>query len=138
MADICSRETRSYNMSCIHSKDTKIEIAVRKYLFSRGFRYRKNDKRYPGHPDIVLPKYRSVVFVNGCFWHRHSDCKHSTIPKTNTDFWVRKLSINVQNDKKNIASLEELGWRVFVIWGCELGRDFENVLTKLVRAIKEE
>ena len=120
MADVHSPETRSYNMSRIQGKDTKPEEKVRKYLFSQGFRYRKNDKRLPGKPDIVLPKYKTVIFVNGCFWHKHEGCKYFVWPKTNEDFWRAKILANVSRDQKNMKLLSELGWNVIVIWECEL------------------
>lgn len=120
MADVHSPETRSYNMSRIHGKDTKPEEKVRKYLFSQGFRYRKNDKRLPGKPDIVLPKYKTVIFVNGCFWHKHEGCKYFVWPKTNENFWRTKILANVSRDQKNMKLLSELGWNVIVIWECEL------------------
>ena len=98
MSDKLSREKRSWNMSHIRSKDTSIEVKVRKFLFSKGFRYRKNDSKLPGKPDIVLPKYKTVIFVHGCYWHRHPGCKNCTMPSTNTDFWIDKFNKNVQND----------------------------------------
>lgn len=120
MADVHDKETRSYNMSRIRSKDTKPEEIVRKYLFSRGLRYRKNDKRYPGHPDIVLPKYKTIVFVHGCFWHRHKGCKYCTTPSSNVDFWQRKFQKTTERDAKEQQQLEEMGWQVVVIWECQL------------------
>ena len=107
-------------MSRIQGKDTKPEEKVRKYLFSQGFRYRKNDKRLPGKPDIVLPKYKTVIFVNGCFWHKHEGCKYFVWPKTNENFWRTKILANVSRDQKNMKLLSELGWNVIVIWECEL------------------
>lgn len=112
-------EQRSINMSNIRSKDTKPEEIVRKYLFARGFRYRKNDTRYPGKPDLVLPKYHTVIFINGCFWHQHG-CSRSTLPKTNQDYWIPKIQRNVERDRQNIKALEDAGWKVIVIWECEL------------------
>ena len=112
-------EQRSINMSHIRSKDTKPEEIVRKYLFARGFRYRKNDTRYPGKPDLVLPKYQTVIFINGCFWHHHG-CSRSTLPKTNQDYWIPKIQRNVERDQQNIKALEDAGWKVIVIWECEL------------------
>ena len=112
-------EQRSINMSHIRSKDTKPEEIVRKYLFARGFRYRKNDTRYPGEPDLVLPKYHTVIFINGCFWHQHG-CSRSTLPKTNQDYWIPKIQRNVERDRQNIKALEDAGWKVIVIWECEL------------------
>lgn len=118
--DVHDKKTRSYNMSRIKGKNTKPEEIVRKYLFSRGFRYRKNDKRLPGTPDIVLPKYKTVIFVNGCFWHGHKDCRCFVIPKTNTDFWLNKINTNIERDKRKQEALKEHGWNVVVVWECEL------------------
>lgn len=123
MADVLTPEQRHYNMSRIRGKDTKPEEIVRKYLFSKGLRYRKNDKRYPGHPDIVLPKYKTVVFVHGCFWHMHEGCRHARLPKTNTEFWKEKLSRNRERDKNEQRILREMGWKVLVVWECELKKD---------------
>lgn len=120
MADVHTPEQRSRNMSAIRSKNTKPEEIVRKYLFSQGFRYRKNDPRLPGKPDIVLPKYKTVVFVNGCFWHAHEDCKYFVWPKNNSEFWKEKISGNVERDNRNNAELENNGWHVITIWECEL------------------
>lgn len=118
--DVHDKKTRSYNMSRIKGKNTKPEEIVRKYLFSKGFRYRKNDKRLPGTPDIVLPKYKTVIFVNGCFWHGHKDCRYFVVPKTNTDFWLNKINTNIERDKRKQEALKELGWNVIVVWECEL------------------
>ena len=107
-------------MSRIKCRDTKPEEMVRKYLFSQGFRYRKNDRRFPGTPDIVLPKYKTVIFVNGCFWHGHNDCRYFVVPKTNTEFWINKIEKNRQRDVKNINALQALGWKVIVVWECQL------------------
>lgn len=120
MTDHISPEHRSWNMSRIKGKDTKIEVQVRSWLFSRGFRFRKNDKRYPGNPDIVLPKYKTVIFVNGCFWHRHEGCKYATMPKTRIDYWNAKFERNVANDRLHVQQLESLGWNVITLWECEL------------------
>ena len=119
MADIKTKESRSYNMSRIAGKDTKPEELVRKYLFSKGFRYRKNVKTLPGCPDIVLPKYKTVIFVNGCFWHKH-DCPRFVWPSTNEEYWRPKIMGNVERDKRNLAELQQLGWTVFTVWECEL------------------
>lgn len=113
-------EQRSYNMSLIHGKDTKPEIIVRKYFFSRGLRFRKNDKRLPGHPDIVFPRYKTVVFVNGCFWHGHKACKYYVIPKSNSEFWQTKIQTNISRDAAIYDKLANQGWTVLVVWGCEL------------------
>ena len=109
MADVHSPETRSYNMSRIRGKDTKPEELVRKYLFSQGFRYRKNDARLPGKPDIVLPKYKTVIFANGCFWHGHEGCHYFVWPKNNAEFWKKKIGSNIERDAKNHALLAKLG-----------------------------
>ena len=119
MADNHSKEVRSMNMSHIRSKDSKPEELVRKYLFSKGFRYRKNVKTLPGCPDIVLPKYKTVIFVNGCFWHKH-DCPRFVWPSSNEDYWRPKIMGNVERDKRNIAELQQLGWTVLTVWECEL------------------
>lgn len=135
--DVHSKETRSYNMSRIKGKETKPEVIVRKFLFSEGFRFRKNDKRYPGTPDIVLPKYRTVVFVNGCFWHKHEGCKYFKWPENNADFWKNKIEKNVQRDERDYEKLRSLGWRILVVWECELKKDKkEDTLNSLVKRIK--
>ena len=136
MADVHSSEIRSYNMSRIHGKNTKPEEKVRKYLFSQGYRYRKNDKKLPGTPDIVLTKYRTVIFVNGCFWHKHN-CKYFVWPKSNVDFWNKKINANVERDKKQYRELEKLGWNVIIVWECELKRDkFIETMINLETKIK--
>ena len=119
MADNHSKEVRSMNMSHIRSKNSKPEELVRKYLFSKGFRYRKNVKTLPGYPDIVLPKYKTVIFVNGCFWHKH-DCPRFVWPSTNEEYWRPKIMGNVERDKRNFAELQQLGWTVLTVWECEL------------------
>lgn len=120
MADIKTKESRSYNMSRIAGKDTKPEELVRKYLFSRGFRYRKNVRKLPGSPDLVLPKYRTVVFVNGCFWHGHEGCKYFVWPKSNVEFWRKKIEANISRDQRKEAQLRDMGWKVLIVWECEL------------------
>lgn len=142
MADRVSKETRSYNMSRIKGKDTKPEIIVRSYLFSKGLRFRKNDKRYLGSPDIVLPKYNTVVFVHGCFWHLHEGCKYATMPKSNVDFWKKKLYRNKERDKRNQKELEEMGWNVIIVWECQLKKDkceqtLEQLYGQIVSAVSE-
>lgn len=119
MADNHSKEVRSMNMSHIRSKNSKLEELVRKYLFSKGFRYRKNVKTLPGCPDIVLPRYKTVIFVNGCFWHKH-DCPRFVWPSTNEEYWRPKIMGNVERDKRNFAELQQLGWTVLTVWECEL------------------
>ena len=123
MADNHSKEIRSYNMSQIRSKNTKPEEIVRKYLFSKGFRYRKNDKRYPGRPDIILPKYKTAIFVNGCFWHMHDGCPKFVMPKSNIEYWRPKLERNKRHDIENKIALEKQGWKVIVVWECDLKKD---------------
>ena len=137
MTDVHSPDVRSFNMSRIKGKDTKPEETVRKYLFSRGFRYRKNDKRLPGKPDIVLPKYRTVIFVNGCFWHKHEECKYFVWPKNNAEFWKNKIERNVERDKKAILELEASGWNVIVVWECQLkAKTMDSTLEEIERQIK--
>lgn len=133
MADVHTPEQRSYNMSQIRSKNTKPEEIMQKYLFSQGVRYRKNDSRLPGKPDIVLPKYKTVIFVNGCFWHGHEECKYFVWPRNNAEFWKVKISGNIQRDARSICQLEGHGWNVIVIWECELKKtNRETTLTKSI------
>ncbi len=132
MTDVFDKEKRSEVMSKIRGKDTKPEIILRQYLFSKGLRFRKNDKRYPGSPDVVLPKYNTIIFVNGCFWHLHKDCKYARMPKSNVEFWQKKLYGNRERDKRNKKDLEEMGWKVITVWECELKKDKrEETLKKL-------
>ncbi len=137
MADSLSPAKRSWNMSRIKSRDTTIEIMVRKYLFSQGFRYRTNVKNLPGKPDIVLPKYHTVIFVHGCFWHRHSGCKEAYTPKTRVEFWQEKFTTNVHNDILAKEQLIALGWKVLVVWECEIKKQFDETMCKLICEIKE-
>lgn len=138
MADVHTPEQRSYNMSRIRNKNTKPEELIRKYLFSQGFRYRKNDVRLPGKPDIVLPKYKAVVFVNGCFWHGHIGCRYFVWPKNNAEFWKKKINDNIERDEKDYILLKELGWRVLVVWECELKHSvMEKTLDSLANNIKQ-
>lgn len=131
-------KVRSYNMSQIKSTDTKPEETVRKYLFSKGLRYRKNVKTLPGKPDIVLAKYKTVVFVNGCFWHGHSGCKYFVMPKSNTDYWTNKIKRNIERDKTVVNDLCNMGWNVITVWECELKKDKINAaLEKLYKQITE-
>lgn len=139
MSEVLTKEQRHLNMSHIHGKDTKPEEIVRRYLFSRGYRYRKNDSRYPGKPDMVLPKYHTVIFVHGCFWHRHPGCRYATNPATNREFWQKKFSQNVARDRKVQEQLKADGWNVIVVWECEISRksDRERRLQRLERQIRE-
>ncbi|MBR0277245.1 MAG: DNA mismatch endonuclease Vsr [Clostridia bacterium] len=134
--DKIPREKRSWNMSRIKDKNTKIEVAVRKYLFSKGFRYRKNYKILPGKPDIVLPKYKTAIFVNGCFWHMHYGCGRGHLPKSNVEYWKKKLEKNVQNDIIHIQQITDMGWNVIVLWECELKKYFEIVMNDVVTKLK--
>ncbi|MDR2038699.1 MAG: DNA mismatch endonuclease Vsr [Bacteroidales bacterium] len=135
--DVFSKSKRSDIMSKVSGKDTKPEILVRKYLFSKGFRYRKNVKNLPGKPDIVFPKYKTIVLIHGCFWHGHHGCEAAKLPTSNVDYWTKKISSNVKRDIYNIQSLEILGWHVIVIWECELkSSNKANRLEQLVCELK--
>jgi DNA mismatch endonuclease (patch repair protein) len=120
MADVHSPEARSYNMSMIKGKNTKPEIIVRKFLHSKGFRFRLHKKDLPGKPDVVLPKYRTVIFIHGCFWHGHKNCKYFVVPKTRTKWWVNKIEGNRLTDKRNNAQLRKAGWKIITLWECQL------------------
>ena len=138
MADKHSKETRSYNMSMIKGKNTKPEMLVRRYLHARGFRYRLHTKNLPGKPDIVLPKYKTAIFVHGCFWHGHEGCKYFVTPKTNTDFWLNKINGNITNDNKVLVALKKEGWKIIVVWECELKKEIiDKTLTALVNTIMQ-
>ena len=137
-----SKEVRSYNMSRIRSINSKPEEMVRKYLFSKGLRYRKNIKTLPGKPDIVLRKYKTVVFVNGCFWHGHENCRYFVMPKSNTEYWEKKIRRNIERDVSVYKKLSELGWNVIIIWECELKKDkrkntLEYLYYNILRNIKK-
>ena len=138
MADTHSKEARSLNMSHIRSKNTKPEEVVRKYLHSKGFRYRKNVRTLPGCPDIVLPKYKTIIFINGCFWHKH-DCSRFVWSSSNTEYWVPKILRNVERDKDNTEKLETMGWKVITVWECELKKKvFEQTMESLIEKIKQK
>lgn len=138
MADNHTTEVRSFNMSRIRSKNTKPEEMVRKYLFSRGLRYRKNVKTLPGCPDVVFPKYKTVVFVNGCFWHKH-DCGKFVWPSSNEDYWRKKIERNVERDAENQTALKNAGWKVMVIWECQLKKkNAQENLEHLYNEIRNE
>lgn len=137
MADNHTKEVRSRNMSHIRSKNTKPEEKVRKYLFSKGFRYRKNVRTLPGCPDIVLPKYKTVIFVNGCFWHKH-DCPRFVWPSSNEEYWIPKIQRNVERDERNTRHLISLGWNVLVVWECQLKKKaFEHTMSQLEADIRK-
>ena len=132
-----SKSVRSYNMSRIRSTDNKPEEIVRKYLFAQGFRYRKNDNRYPGKPDILLPKYKTAIFVNGCFWHKH-DCGRFVWPSSNEEYWRNKIQRNIDRDKIHIAQLQNDGWKALIVWECELKKAVrEDRLAALCEEIQE-
>jgi len=133
VTDRVSRKKRSEMMSRIRSKNTKPEILVRKWLHKQGFRFRLHQKDLPGKPDIVLPKYRTVIFVHGCFWHRHPGCKRTTTPSTNTEFWEEKFRKNVDRDVRNRETLEALGWKVIVVWECEVKDSEQSGIAGLIR-----
>lgn len=133
MADVHSPSVRSYNMSRIKGRNTKPEMLVRKYLFSKGFRYRLHVKSLPGKPDIVLPKFKTVIFIHGCFWHGHQGCRYFVIPKTRTEWWIDKINGNIKNDKINREKLAIEGWRMIVLWECMLKpKTKDNTLTNLI------
>lgn len=137
--DKLTPEKRSWTMSRIPSNDTKPELAVRSFLFRQGFRFRLHVKNLPGRPDIVLPKYRTVIEVRGCFWHRHPGCKIATMPASNVDFWQEKFRKNVERDAVNAAKLEKLGWNLIVVWECELKKDgFLSALPGRITEFKRE
>ena len=126
-------------MSHITGKETKPEIIVRKYLFAKGLRYRKNVKQLPGTPDIVIHKYKATIFVNGCFWHGHENCKFSRLPSTNVAYWENKIYANIERDKRKISELENLGYKVLIIWQCQLKASVRAYfLNRLVKEIKSE
>ncbi len=132
-----AKEHRSWNMSRIKGKDTSLEIKVRKYLWHRGYRYRKNYRELPGSPDIVITRYMIVIFVNGCFWHHHN-CKFGYTPKSNVDFWTSKFQKNQENDLKNILELEQKGYYVITLWECELKQDFVSRMLELIDEIENQ
>jgi DNA mismatch endonuclease Vsr len=120
MSDIFSISKRSELMSHVSGKETKLEMQVRQFLFSKGFRFRKNVKSLPGTPDIVLTKYKTIIFVHGCFWHGHEGCRKAHLPSTNVEFWQTKIERNKERDRRKIEELESLGWKVIIVWQCEL------------------
>ena len=137
MADKISIEKRKRNMQHIKGKDTAIEIAVRKYLFKRGFRFRKNVRSLPGTPDVVLPKYKTVIFVHGCFWHCHPNCKEAHVPKTRPEYWIPKLEKNKANDELHFQQLAAAGWSVIIIWECQLENNFDLTMLRVENELLE-
>ncbi len=139
MADVHDKATRSYNMSRVKNKNTKPEIIVRKFLHSKGFRFRLHDKNLPGKPDIILSKYKTVIFINGCFWHGHENCKYFTVPKTNSEWWKGKINGNIKNDVSVSDSLKKEGWKIIVIWTCQLKpKQLEGTLSNLESSLKSQ
>lgn len=138
MTDNISKERRSFVMSRVRSRDTKPEKIVRSVLFSMGFRFRLCQKNLPGKPDIVLKKYKTVIFVHGCFWHGHENCKNARIPKSNIDFWKGKIERNKQRFEEVSRQLREQGWNVVVIWECEIRKHFEDAMKKLIETITHQ
>ena len=137
MADRISPEHRSWNMSRIRGKDTGPELRLRSLLHRAGFRYRLHDTTLPGKPDLVFPRYRTVIFVHGCYWHRHSGCKYATTPRTRTDFWLAKFQGTVERDRRTAEALTQRGWRVITVWECELKRDPAGVVFEIRRQLEE-
>ncbi len=138
MTDVHDKKTRSYNMSMIRSKDTKPEIIVRKFLFGNGFRYKLHDKMLPGKPDLVFPKYKTVVFIHGCFWHGHDGCKYFVEPKTRRKWWLEKINRNKQLDAENFRKLKKLGWKILTVFECKLrtrsrGKTLNQLAAKLTK-----
>lgn len=133
MADVVDRATRSRMMSNIKGKNTLPERRVRSFLHRAGLRFRLHDRRLPGRPDIIFPRYRAVVFVHGCFWHQHPGCKDAVTPKSNASFWLAKLARNVERDSQNHAALVSAGWRVFTVWECEINEPYLKELTRQIQ-----
>ena len=137
MADVHDKATRSYNMSQIKGKDTKPEMLVRRFLHANGYRYRLHVKGLPGKPDIVLPKFKTIIFIHGCFWHGHEGCKYATIPKTRAQWWQNKINTNIANDQKAIAALKNDGWKLITLWTCKLkSNTLDKTLPSLLKKLK--
>ena len=137
MADRHTPVQRSFNMSKIRSTNTKPEMLLRKRLFAEGFRYRINDRKLPGKPDLVFKKYNTVIFVHGCFWHGHQDCRYFVVPKTRTEFWTEKINGNKERDQRNNALLKQAGWNVITVWECDMKKNtFEDTLVKILNEMK--
>src|SRR5215204_7605549 len=136
MADVHDKVTRSYSMSQIRSRNTKLEMLVRKFLHAQGFRYKLHDKKLPGKPDIVLPKYKTVIFIHGFFWHAHKDCRYFIVPKIRTEWWLNKINFNIANDTKAVKILKKEKWRVINLWECYLkSAKGEKTLFSLLRKL---
>jgi len=140
MTDVFSKKKRSEVMACIKSKNTMPELVIRKALFANGFRFRVHNKKLPGMPDIVLPKYKAVIFINGCFWHGHKNCKYFRLPMTRTSFWKNKIESNRARDKRNARALRYMNWKVFTLWECKIKNTYadpaRSVIRKLLRIKK--
>jgi len=136
MADVHSKETRSYNMSRIKGKDTKPEMLVRRFLHGQGYRYRLHVRTLPGKPDIVLPKYKTLIFIHGCFWHGHEGCRYYVVPKTRTEWWLNKINRNIENDTKAVKALKKEGWKIITLWECGLKTaTIDKTLPKLLKKL---
>src|ERR1700759_4169065 len=138
MADVHDKETRSKNMAAIKSRNTKPELLVRRFLHASGFRYTLHNKKLPGKPDIVLPKYRTVIFIHGCFWHGHKDCKYFVVPKTRTEWWLNKIIGNIANDEKAVKALKKDGWKIITLWTCKLKKGQNKTLNELLSLLQME
>ena len=137
MSDVHNKETRSYNMSRIRSAHTKPEMLVRKFLHAHGYRYTLHSKKLPGKPDIVLPKYKTIILIHGCFWHGHAGCKYYVVPKTRTGWWLTKIRTNKANDEKAIKALKKEGWKIIIIWECNLKpAKMEKTLLSLLKKME--
>jgi DNA mismatch endonuclease, patch repair protein len=136
MADVHTQQQRRFNMQQIKGKDTKPEMLVRKFLHAQGYRYKLHDKTLPGTPDLVLPKYKTVIFIHGCFWHGHSNCKYFSIPKTRTQWWTDKIHKNTANDEKAVKLLKKNGWKIITVWECRLKpAKFEKTLNSILKKL---
>lgn len=133
--DIISRKKRSWNMSLIHGKNTRPELIIRSFLHKSGYRYKVHDKNLPGIPDIVLPKYKTVIFVHGCFWHRHPGCKYAYNPKSRVEFWEAKFRNNIERDRTVRKQLKDLGWKILVIWECDIS-SMDSIKQKINKHIQ--
>jgi len=136
--DILTPKKRSWNMSRIGGKDTRPEKQMRSLLHAKGYRFKLSDKDLPGRPDIILPKYRAVIFVHGCFWHRHPDCKYAYTPKSRIEFWKEKFAKNVKRDKKNLSLLQRAGWLTIAVWECEIKKNTEDVLNRVSEILQQQ
>ena len=137
MADTLSPERRSWNMARITGRNTRPEVALRSLLHGAGFRFRLHDSNLPGKPDIVLKRHKTVVFVHGCFWHRHGGCKNATMPSTRTEFWSEKFQRTIERDERKAGGLRSLGWNVVTVWECDIAKRPEAVLSDIEQQIKD-